>query len=261
MSRNAKTVTGRNAGVRCHSGVYGLAVVSALAILTEAKAQNVDLDTIVVTATRRETEARNAPTATTVITRTEIERRGGSSVGELLRDVPGVTVDDGSFPGMKRIRIRGENARRGMVMIDGQEITDHSTYGPPILIDPALIERIEVARGPLSVLYGSKAIGGIVNIITRRPAQRPFELTFGGGFDSATRGYNTFSMATGTYGKFNYRLFLGRSEDNDRQTPIGRLPNSSFDAKSANIRFEPRRVCRRPLGSSHAAMAGWSNMA
>jgi len=219
------------------AGLCGLAILAAMTAPSGASAQQVDLETIVVTANRRETEARSAPTATTVITRKDIERKGGSSVGELLRDVPGVTVDDGSFPGMKRIRIRGEDARRGMVMIDGQEITDHSTYGPPILIDPALIERIEVVRGPLSVLYGSKAIGGVVNIITRRPAQRPLELTFGGGYDSATRGYNTFSMATGTHGKFNYRIFLGRSEDNNRQTPTGRLPNSSFDSKSANIRL------------------------
>lgn len=217
----------------------GLCLLAALltSAAPAALAQEVNLDTIVVTANRRETEVRSAPAATTVITRKEIERRGGSSVGELLRDVPGVTVDDGSFPGMKRIRIRGEDARRGMVMIDGQEITDHSTYGPPILIDPALIERIEVVRGPLSVLYGSKAIGGVVNIITRKPANRPFELTVGGGYDSATRGYNSFSLASGTQGKFNYRIFLGRSEDNNRQTPIGRLPNSGFDSKSANIRL------------------------
>lgn len=201
------------------------------------QAQEVNLDTIVVTANRRETEARNAPVATSVITRKELERRGGSSVGELLRDVPGVTVDDGSFPGLKRIRIRGEDARRGMVLIDGQEITDHSTQGPPLLIDSALIERIEVVRGPLSVLYGSKAIGGVVNIITRKPSLRPWEVTIGGGFDSATSGHNVFALASGTQGKFNYRIFLGRSEDGDRRTPIGRLANSSFDSKSANLRL------------------------
>lgn len=224
-------------GTKLLSGSGAAAILALGAALTPAYGQNVDLDTIVVTANRRETEAKNAPVATTVITRKEIERRGGSSVGELLRDVPGVTVDDSSFPGMKRVRIRGEDARRGMVLIDGQEISDHSTYGPPILIDSALIERIEVVRGPLSVLYGSKAIGGVVNIITRKPSKRPVELTFGGGFDSATNGYNAFSMATGSSGKFNYRVFLGRSEDGNRRTPIGVTPNTAFDSRSANLRL------------------------
>lgn len=231
------------AGIDTKAARTWQASASAAALLalgsafSPVQAQNVELDTIVVTANRRETEARNSPVATTLVTRKEIERRAGSSVGELLRDVPGVTVDDASFPGMKRIRIRGEDARRGMVLIDGQEITDHSTQGPPLLIDSGLIERIEVVRGPLSVLYGSKSIGGVVNIITRRPSLRPWEVTIGGGFDSATGGHSIFSMASGTQGKFNYRIFIARSEDGDRRTPAGILPNSSFDSRSVNLRL------------------------
>jgi hemoglobin/transferrin/lactoferrin receptor protein len=106
------------------------------------------LGTVVFTANRRETELRYAPAAVSVITRKEIERRGGSSIAELLRDVPGVQIDESSIPGLKRIRIRGEDARRSLVLIGGQETTDHTTYGPPMLIDPALIDRIEVGRGP-----------------------------------------------------------------------------------------------------------------
>ena len=66
------------------------------------------------------------------------------------------------------LSIRGEDAFRTLVMIDGQKISEHkSMSGAPILIDPTEIERIEVIKGPASVLYGSDAIGGAVNIITK----------------------------------------------------------------------------------------------
>lgn len=215
-----------------------LAGISVPALCQSAAAQSaIELDPVVVTTTRRDIHLREAAASVSVVTRQEIERRGGSSVADLLRDVPGVTIDESSIPGMKRLRIRGEDARRGMVLIDGQEISDHTTYGPPILIDPALIERIEVVRGPLSVMYGSKAIGGVINIITRQPSHRPLEVSTGAGYDSATSGYQANALASGTVGNFNYRAFFGRTEDGDRRTPAGTLPNSSFNSRSLDLRL------------------------
>ncbi len=222
---------------RCLPDVL-LASVSLLAFCLPAAAQStIDLEPVVVTSTRQDVLLREAPVSVTVISRQEIERRAGASVAELLRDVPGVTVDESSIPGLKRLRIRGEEARRGMVLIDGQEISDHTTYGPPILIDPALIERIEVVRGPLSVMYGSKAVGGVINIITRQPSTKKFEVSAGTGYDSSTRGYLGNVLASGTIGNFNYRAFYGRTEDSDRRTPAGVLPNSSFDSRSLDFRL------------------------
>jgi hemoglobin/transferrin/lactoferrin receptor protein len=220
------------------TSVVGGMLMAAVAITDTAWAQSdgEDLGTVVITANRRETEFRYAPAAVTVVTRKEIERRGGSSIAELSRDVPGVQVDESSIPGLKRIRIRGEDARRSLVLIDGQETTDHTTYGPPMLIDPALIERIEVVRGPQSVLYGSRAIGGVINIITKKPVKRPLGVEVGSGYDSATHGYAANGLASGTIENFNYRLFAGRTEDFIRVTPSGSLPNTyygtgSFDAR------------------------------
>ena len=222
-----------------HRSVVGLLLGGASLFVPCAPAgaqPEIALEPVVVTTTRRDVQLKEAPAAVTVVSRQEIERRGGASVAELLRDVPGVTVDESSIPGMKRIKIRGEDARRGMVLIDGQEISDHTTYGPPILIDPALIERIEVVRGPLSVMYGSKATGGVVNIITRQPSAKRVEVSTGGGFDSATMGYSAHALASGTVGNFNYRAFVGRTEDGDRRTPAGTLPNSSFNSRSVDLR-------------------------
>jgi hemoglobin/transferrin/lactoferrin receptor protein len=220
------------------TSAVGGVLIAMMATAETARAQDggENLGTLVFTANRRETELRFAPASVTVVTQKEIEHRGGSSIAELLRDVPGVQVDESSFPGLKRIRIRGEDARRSLILIDGQEITDHTTYGPPMLIDPALVERIEVVRGPQSVLYGSRAIGGVVNIITKKPVLRPFGVEVGGGYDSSTRGYFGNGLASGTVGNFNYRLFYGRTEDYTRITPSGALPNtyygtSNFDAR------------------------------
>lgn len=216
----------------------GCALMTAMtADIASAWSDEIHLEDLVVTANRRETELRYAPAAISVVTRKEIERRGGSSIAELLRDVPGVQIDESSIPGLKRIRIRGEDARRTLVLIDGQETTDHTTYGPPMLIDPALIDHIEVVRGPQSVLYGSRAIGGVINIITKKPVNRPFGLEVGGGYDSATRGYSANGLASGTVGNFNYRLFAGRTEDVTRITPSGSLPNTYYGTSSLDARL------------------------
>ncbi|WP_040476667.1 TonB-dependent receptor plug domain-containing protein [Paramagnetospirillum caucaseum] len=190
------------------------------------------LDALVVSATRSETSVMESPVSVSVMGEQEIKRTNAVSIADVLRDVPGVTIDESSLPGMKRIKIRGEEARRGAVLIDGQEITDHTSYGAPILVDPALIERIEVVRGPHSVLYGSKAISGVVNIITKKGGTKPLQGSAGASFMSATQGYGANALVQGTTDGWDYRLFVGRTEEGDRHTPDGDLPNSNSENKS-----------------------------
>ncbi|WP_173983275.1 TonB-dependent siderophore receptor [Magnetospirillum sp. SS-4] len=213
------------------------ACVPAIAAAEEAASQGRDsmmLDSLVVSATRTETSVMESPVSISVMGEREIKRTNASNIADVLRDVPGLTVDESSLPGMKRIKIRGEEARRGAVLIDGQEITDHTSYGSPILVDPALIERIEVVRGPHSVLYGSKAISGVVNIITKKGGDKPFQGSAGGSFISATSGYTANALVRGNLGDWDYRLFVGRAEEGDRHTPDGDLPNSNSDNKSVS---------------------------
>ncbi len=209
--------------------------VPAVSAAEEAASQgsgSMVLDALVVSATRTETSVMESPVSVTVMGEKEIKRTNAVSIADVLRDVPGVSVDESSIPGMKRIKIRGEEARRGAVLIDGQEITDHTSYGAPILVDPALIERIEVVRGPHSVLYGSKAISGVINIITKKGGDKPFQGSAGASFMSATQGYAANALVQGTKDNWDYRLFVGRTEEGDRHTPDGDLPNSNSDNKS-----------------------------
>lgn len=75
------------------------------------------------------------------------------------------------------------------------KLTDHTNYGQPLLIDPGSIDRIEVVRGSSSVISGSCAIGGVVNIITKKGAEKPFGLTTQAGYMSATDGYRLSATA------------------------------------------------------------------
>ncbi|EXJ14288.1 TonB-dependent vitamin B12 receptor [Imhoffiella purpurea] len=128
------------------------------------------LDTVVVTATRTATPATESLASVTVIDRAEIERRQSRSVPDLLRGVPGVTVSQNGGAGqVASVSLRGTNSDHVLVLIDGVRIGS-ATLGTSPLQDIPIeqIERIEVVRGPRSSLYGSEAIGGVIQIFTRR---------------------------------------------------------------------------------------------
>lgn len=186
------------------------------------------LDTITVTGTRTETSVMNNPASVSVIGQEQLERQAPRSIADLVRDVPGVEVIDASAPGMQRLRIRGESSHRVTILVDGQEITDHSDYGTPILVDPANVERIDVIRGPASVLYGAKAIGGVVNIITKRGAPKPIQLEAGGTYYSGSRGWQGWTAVSGTVGDFDYRLSGSADRHHDRKVPKGLYTRTGY---------------------------------
>lgn len=196
---------------------------------------NTWLDTITVTGTRTEKSVKESPRSVTVLDAETLEKKSPESVAEMLRDVPGVEILTSSVAGMKRIRIRGESSRRVTILIDGQEVTDHSTYGTPFLVDPSVVERIEVIRGPASVLYGAKAIGGVVNIITKKGGSKPIEAEISGTYFSATKGWQGTGSVFGSLNGFDYRFSGSMDDHGDRELggtefdPAGRLQNSSFN--------------------------------
>lgn len=220
-------------GARALALAFSLPLAGAACAQSSGTQQATWLDTITVTGTRTETSVRNNPASVSVVGQEQLERQAPESIADLVRDVPGVEVVDASAPGMKRLRIRGESSHRVTILVDGQEITDHSDYGTPILVDPANVERIEVIRGPASVLYGAKAIGGVVNIITKRGAPKPIQLEAGGSYYSGTRGWQGWAAVSGTVGDFDYRLSGSADRHHDRQVPEGRYTRSgTLDSSS-----------------------------
>lgn len=226
-----------------------LTVCGAALVPTSAGAQSASdtyLQTITVTSTRTERTIKDSPRSTYVATRQELDEKPPESVAEMLRDVPGVELVDANVAGMKRLRIRGESSRRVTVLIDGQEITDHSSYGTPILIDPDIIERIDIVRGPSSVIYGTKSIGGVINIITKRGGPNKIGAELSSSYFSGTDGYHGSASVHGTVGRFDYRLFGSKSDHDDRDVagtefdPSGTLIPSSFSDDSLFAHFGVR---------------------
>ena len=126
---------------------------------------------VVVTASRVPLPAQEVGSAVTVIDGEDIERKQVRVLSEVLREVPGVAVSrSGTLGTFTQVRIRGAEGNQTLVIIDGVEVNDPSggsefDFGS---LRAADIERIEVLRGPQSALYGSDAIGGVINIITKK---------------------------------------------------------------------------------------------
>ncbi|HEY8564836.1 MAG TPA: TonB-dependent receptor [Beijerinckiaceae bacterium] len=132
---------------------------------------------IVVTPNRTAQPIQRAGSAITVIPAEEIAKSSVKDVSDLLRQSPGVSLTQAGGPGrVQTVRIRGGDVRHTLVLIDGIRVNDPSSTGREfdfstlVLAD---IERIEVLRGPQSALYGSDALGGVINIITKRGGGRP----------------------------------------------------------------------------------------
>ncbi|MBI4396669.1 MAG: TonB-dependent receptor [Elusimicrobia bacterium] len=176
----------------------------------------VSLEPLVITATRLETPERELASSVTVITRKEIEASQKSSVSEVLRGHPALDVVRTGGPGSNvAVFTRGGNSGHTLVMIDGVEAADPSSTDRSYdlaHLNVDNVERIEIIRGPQSTLYGSDAIGGVINVITKKGAGRPkfFALTEGGAYNTS----RAEAGVSGGTGRMNYsvegsRLYTG----------------------------------------------------
>lgn len=168
-----------------------LATMSPLVAATQATAADGDVDElapVVVTATRTAQTANEMLASVTVITRAEIERKQAHSVIDVLRGAPGVAfTNNGGRGKATSLFLRGAESDHTLVLIDGVKVGS-ATQGAAALqnIPVEQIERIEIVRGPRSSLYGSEAIGGVIQIFTRRGGGElaPFFSVTAGSYDS-----------------------------------------------------------------------------
>lgn len=231
-----------------HSITRGSFVLSALALCVSSAASAATSsetphktskeETLVVTANRSESSLWNSPATIQVIDHQTLQNSTSTSIADDLQDIPGVEITDNALAGRKQIRIRGEDSSRVLILIDGQEVTYQragQNYGAGLLIDESALERIEVVKGPYSVLYGSQAIGGVVNFITKKGGDKPLAGTVKAVYNSATAGWEESAAAWGSIGQFDYRINGSYSDQGDRDTPDGRLPNTNFRNNSQGI--------------------------
>lgn len=212
-----------------------LAVSAALASIGAQAQESVRTEEVRVTASRVERELMDVNMSVSVITQEQIQRSTARTVGELLEMIPGVRINNDGSQGMKRVKIRGEDAFRTVVMIDGQRVAEHkSMSGAPMLISPSQIERIEVIKGPASVLYGSDAIGGAINIITKKGGSKPIQGEASVGINTAASGKSASAALFGQVDGWKYRLSAGIEDNDNLYTPKGDMENTYFSARSAS---------------------------
>lgn len=212
-----------------------MAALTAAVAAMGANAEQIVTPDILVTASRVERELMDVNMAVSVITAKEIAESHAQTIPELLRNIPGVLLQDGGAPGLQHVRIRGQATTSTLILINGQKIAEQkSMSGAIMMIDPSSVERIEVIKGPASVLYGSDAIGGVVNIITKKGGDATVKAEASAGWDSSNNGRSVAAAVGGTLDKFNYRLGLSYLDTDDRDTPEGKLPNTDTTMKNVN---------------------------
>lgn len=201
--------------------------------------EEVEVGVVVVSATKTVETIDKVPSSVTVITAEEIERKQATTVLEMLRDVPGLDVVQSGGPGKNSsVFIRGGNSGHTLVMIDGVQVNS-PTLGSYNFADLTTdnIDRIEVVRGPQSTLYGSDAMAGVINIITKKGkgAMRTTVSTEAGSFST----YRGSASISGSGDKSTYSLSLSRvdtdgisaaSEKNGNNEDDG-YENSSLSAR------------------------------
>ena len=211
--------------------VWLLALSLSLPLAARAQEPK-SVDPVVVTATTVETPVEQLGASVSVVNGQDFQTYHYPTVDEALRNVPGVEIRrSGSYGKTSSITIRGANANQVQVLVDGLRVKS-PTLGQVDLADisPDLIERIEVIRGAQSTIYGADAIGGVVNIITRKGKGGPFQATV----QQEVGNYDTLvSRATvsGAWKILNYALSASHFESN------GRFQNDETDANAISTRI------------------------
>lgn len=151
-----------------------LLAVSPATVTAQETADTVAVDSLVVTATRVATPISKVTAAVTVLDGAELQRRGVRNVGEALRTVAGANiVQSGSYGANTSLFLRGGESDYVQVLIDGVQVNspgEQFNFGTLAIED---VERIEIVKGPASVLYGSDAVTGVIQLFTRRRVGAP----------------------------------------------------------------------------------------
>ncbi|MGB3815214.1 MAG: TonB-dependent receptor [Shinella sp.] len=161
----------------CAALLAGTALVAPGTPLAQEQADATVLEQVVVTAAGFEQSVKNAPASITVVTREELEKGSFRDLTDALREVQGVAVT--GVANEKDIYIRGLPGSYTLILVDGKRQSTRDArpngsagYEQSFIPPLSAIERIEVVKGPMSSLYGSDAMGGVINIITRKVADK-----------------------------------------------------------------------------------------
>ena len=231
-----------------------LVVAAALLILLVASsncmAETAPGETIIVTATRTEIPLSDAIVPVTVITREDIELSLATDLAELLRFEAGIDIGRNGGPGQSTsIFLRGGESNHTLVLIDGVRINPGTLGGAAIQhIAPEIIERVEIVKGARSALFGTDAIGGVINIITRRAEDAFVEGSLESGSFDTRSGYVSGGNRS-INGEFGVTL--------NWQSTDGYAPRTDSDIKRGYENLSANLYASRQLKNGDVSIRHW----
>jgi len=211
------------------------------------------LQQMTVSATRSAQDVSQVPSTVSVQTREQLDRQNVSNIQELVRYEPGVSVGGtGQRSGLNGYNIRGIDGERVLTQIDGVSIPDSFFYGPYAqtqrnYVDPEIVKRVEILRGPASVLYGSNAIGGAVSYFTLDPEDiikpgKDVGARLKTGYSSADDSWLTSATVAGRQGDVDGLLHVSQRNGHETEsygghggTGLSRTEANPEDVRTTNV--------------------------
>lgn len=224
---------------RINKITVALLAVTSCSVLANIEEDSVNQEVMVVTASAHNQSVELAPATIEVLDQSDIELTAYRDLTSVLGNMSGVQISDLGI-GNKGISIRGLDSSQTLILINGQRasgsdnLINHGNYALQG-IPPGNIERIEVIKGPLSALYGSNALGGVINVITKKPTNEwQSQLNMGVGTLTRSGGNNYNAQISSAGALIEDKLLLDFSVSHQNFDEVaGRRPNSRSD-QSAN---------------------------
>ena len=219
------------AGLLCSNG-----------LLAEEPVKNFTGQELIVSATKTLNSVSDAGgSSVTVITAKEIKDSGQPTVLDVIKSVPGIDiVSNGGLGSSSSIYLRGADTKYTLVLIDGVPVNDPSMMSDEANLSNLMvdnIDRIEILRGPSSMLYGSSAAAGVINIITRKGAQKPSVYA---GIEGGSNGtYKFYGGGNGSQGPLDYSVSVSRTKTDgfsaiDERNPVVNPSGKEFEKDGYN---------------------------
>lgn len=213
------------------------------------------LDEIVVTATKTPLSIEMVPTDVSLITADEIKARNAHTLKDIMDSLPGVAINRSG--GRRALSIRGFDSRYSMILIDGQRIPAEPDANYELdRLSLNNIERIEVVRGSASAIYGADALGGVINLISKKGKQREISLEVDGLLQgNSGDSERTFAVRydSGTLGKTNVVLTADHSKNNVflKENGTSFYPFGTRSHIDVKVDYHPTSTETLSLGSSY----------
>ncbi|MBP6417908.1 MAG: TonB-dependent receptor [Giesbergeria sp.] len=251
--------------LRLHPIALAAAAFALASHCAHAQHSSTALPAVTVTATLTEQDARTAPASVTVIDREELAARNASDLLDAVRGAPGLTLSPRQVGGRKTLALRGLEGKHTLTLIDGRRISPsddvvgHSDYQYGWLPMSA-VERIEIIRGPMSALYGSEALGGVINLITRQPKDKWMGSVGVSGSvpTSSDEGESTGSTSVFAAGPLGERLSLRVNAELAHQSPVSNRHQPLLSEIEGSHAKNGGLSARFALTPQQTLEAGWS---